>query len=84
MMKRVGKTIPLCRLRRVRRAGLPMDTVELARYPIGKIGVHDTDDGRPSGRIVETEAYPVGDSVGGTHFRRDAAQCLTISWATTR
>ena len=51
-------------LRRLSRADLPVDTVELARYLIGKIIVHDTASGRLSGRIVETEAYPVGDAAG--------------------
>jgi DNA-3-methyladenine glycosylase len=60
------------RLRRLRRAELPEDTVELARFLIGKIVVHDTDDGRLSGRIVETEAYPIGDSAGHA-FRGETA-----------
>ena len=52
------------RLRRLRRAQLPSDTVQLARYLVGKVVVHDTAAGRLSGRIVETEAYPVGDAAG--------------------
>jgi DNA-3-methyladenine glycosylase len=40
---------------------LPHDTLALAKFLIGKILVRDSDDGRLSGRIVETEAYPPGD-----------------------
>jgi len=55
---------PDYRLKRLHRADLPVDTVELARYLIGKVLVHVMDSGRLSGRIVETEAYPVGDAAG--------------------
>src|SRR6202046_576913 len=46
------------------RSKLPLDTVKLARYLIGKIVVRATRAGILSGRIVETEAYPVGDAAG--------------------
>ena len=52
------------RHRRLRRAELPADTVDLARFLLGKLVVHDVRSSRLSGRIVETEAYPVGDAAG--------------------
>jgi DNA-3-methyladenine glycosylase len=50
--------LPLARLE------LPNDTVSLARYLIGKILVRESPEGVASGRIVETEAYVVGDAAG--------------------
>jgi DNA-3-methyladenine glycosylase len=46
------------------RAELPADTVDLARYLIGKILMRVLEEGPAGGRIVETEAYPVGDPAG--------------------
>ncbi len=63
MMTRADEAIRLP-LRRLRRGELPVDTVEMARYLIGKVVVHDIEGGRLGGRIVETEAYPPGDSAG--------------------
>ena len=53
-----------CSLERLRRADVPVGTIELARYLIGKTLVHELPTARLSGIIVETEAYPPGDAAG--------------------
>jgi DNA-3-methyladenine glycosylase len=51
-------------IRPLRRGELPIDTTALARCLIGKSLVHEHQGQRLVGRIVETEAYVVGDAAG--------------------
>jgi DNA-3-methyladenine glycosylase len=55
--KRQGHT-PLAR------AELPVDTTALARFLMGKLLVRELPEGIARGRIVETEAYVIGDAAG--------------------
>ena len=50
------------KIRRLVRDELPVQTVKLARFLIGKTLVHDLGRVRLVGRIVETEAYLSGDA----------------------
>jgi DNA-3-methyladenine glycosylase len=59
-------------LRALRVDELPQGTIALAKFLLGKVLVRDGDDGRQSGRIVETEAYPPGDDAGHARSGRTA------------
>jgi DNA-3-methyladenine glycosylase len=54
----------LSRLSVLDRGELPVDTAELARFLIGKLLVRRLAEGMAGGRIVETEAYSIGDPAG--------------------
>jgi DNA-3-methyladenine glycosylase len=58
---------------RLPRASLPVDTEKLARYLIGKTIVRNVGRSRIAGRIVETEAYPPGDSSGHAYRGQTAS-----------
>lgn len=51
-------------IRPLSRSDIPIDTVALARFLVGKTLVRELRGKRLAGRIVETEAYPAGDAAG--------------------
>ncbi len=58
----IGATVACPRV--LDRAELPIDTAQLARFLIGKMLVRMLPEGVAGGRIVETEAYGIGDPAG--------------------
>src|SRR3954451_18228690 len=54
--------------RRLKRAELPVNSVSLGHFLIGKTLVRDATEGRTSGRIVEVEAYVPGDASGHAYI----------------
>lgn len=70
MSRALAKEPPLPR--RLTRDELPTEAVALARALIGKSLIHDRPSGAIGVRIVETEAYPVGDPAGWAFHGRTA------------
>jgi len=64
-------------LRLLHRRELPVATIALARFLIGKIVVRELPSGPVIGRIVETEAYPPRDPAAH-HFRGPTARNRTM------
>ena len=59
-------------IRPLSRSELPVPAARLARWLIGKTLVREHRQGRMSGRIVETEAYVVGDASGHAYKGKTA------------
>jgi DNA-3-methyladenine glycosylase len=59
-------------IRPLARSELPVPAAVLARWLVGKTLVRDHRRGRMSGRIVETEAYVVGDASGHAYKGKTA------------
>jgi DNA-3-methyladenine glycosylase len=62
-ISRLSSTSPSrLNIRRLKRRDLPRDTIALAKFLIGCVLAHELGGARLAGRIVETEAYLVGDA----------------------
>jgi DNA-3-methyladenine glycosylase len=72
-----SRAATLSSFRPLSRRELPRDTVDLARFLVGKTLVHDIGEARLAGRIVETEAYLVGDAASHA-FRGETRRNRTM------